>query len=70
MIRAKWSMDGAKTLSEAAKALRDYADELLKLERQGWQLVSEINEDYGHIEKPRAKRRKKRAATSSATASS
>lgn len=52
LIRAKWSFDGAKTLSEAAKMLQDYADYLLALEKDGWQLVHSIEDDYGFITNP------------------
>lgn len=50
-IIARWSMDGAKTLSEAAEKLRIYADNLINLEKEGWQLVQEINDDHGYIAK-------------------
>lgn len=51
VIRAKWAFDGAKTLSAAAGMLRRYADKLEQLERGGWQLADEIDDDYGHIRK-------------------
>lgn len=50
VIRAKWMMDGAKTLSEAATKLRKAADSLEKLEKEGWQLTQPVDEDYGFIE--------------------
>lgn len=51
MIRAKWSMDEAKTLSEAAKLLREYAGYLEELEQHGWQLIDQVEDDYGFIVK-------------------
>jgi hypothetical protein len=51
IIRAKWTMDGAETLSEAAKMLRDFADHLEELERKGWQLDGPVADDYGDIRK-------------------
>ena len=57
-IRAKLTIDGAKTLSEAAQMLKDYADWLLEQERKGWQLVSEVEDDYGTIVKGRRARPK------------
>lgn len=51
IVRAKWSMDGAKTLSEAASLLRCYADNLMDMEREGWQLIQPIEDDYGFIRK-------------------
>lgn len=48
-IRAKWTMDGATTLSEAAAKLRAYADELEQRERDGWQLDGPIEDDWGTL---------------------
>jgi hypothetical protein len=48
-------MDGAATLSEAAGKLRACADDLEKMESEGWQLTGEIADDYGHIEKRKKK---------------
>jgi hypothetical protein len=50
-VRAKWAMDGATTLSEAAAKLVEFADELKKLEADGWQLAAPVNDDYGFIER-------------------
>ena len=38
ILRAKWVMDGAGTLKEAAEYLRSYAQYLEKIEEEGWQL--------------------------------
>ena len=46
-LRAKWSMDGAKTLAEAATMLRAMADDLDKLAAEGWELRAEVADDYG-----------------------
>jgi hypothetical protein len=51
LIRAKWCMDGARTLSEASEILESLANSLRQLERDGWQLVEPINDDYGFIRK-------------------
>ena len=51
IIRAKWCIDGAETLSEAATMLRDFAKYLETLESQGWQLQGLIDDDYGFIAK-------------------
>ena len=50
-IRAKWIMDGATTLSEAASKLEAFAKELRKLESQDWQLTQPVQDDYGFVEK-------------------
>lgn len=52
IIRAKWSFDGATTLTEAATMLRNYADFLDKLYKEGWQLEGLIVDDYGYILHP------------------
>ena len=51
-IRAKWTFDGAKTLAEAARRLRDYADDLEGLAALGFELRDEIIDDYGFIGRP------------------
>ena len=56
-IRAKWSMDGAKTLSQAAKKLRKQADALERMEVQGWQLTGTIDNDWGFCERELPARR-------------
>ena len=52
IIRAKWLMDGAATLTEAAAKLREYADTLDQLARDGWTLEQPIDEDYGLLVTP------------------
>lgn len=56
-VRAKWSMDGAASLSEAAAMLRRYAEWLEELERDGWQLIEPVDDDYGHISNPDPQKR-------------
>ena len=51
IIRAKWVMDGAKTLQEAAEMLRYESGRLLELAEQGWELIQPVEDDYGFIEK-------------------
>ena len=46
-IRAKWVIDEAKTLGEAAARVRQFADNLEAMEAEGWQLVDIIYDDYG-----------------------
>lgn len=52
MIRAKWQMDGASTLAEAADRLEAFAGELRKLHDDGWTLAETIDGDYGHLVDP------------------
>lgn len=49
VIRAKWVMDGASTLSEAAENLRAFAAYLEGMEKEGWQLTAPVADDYGFI---------------------
>lgn len=48
-IRAKWAMDGAATLAEAAEKLQALIEELAYLDRVGWALEQPIADDYGEI---------------------
>lgn len=51
-IRAKWMLDGAATLPEAAQKARDFAGWLESLHDQGYVLRDEIADDYGSCYKP------------------
>lgn len=46
-IRAKWSMDGARTLAEAARMLVRFAEHLERLGAEGWELRDPIDDDWG-----------------------
>jgi len=48
-ICGKWVMDEARTLSEAADELRDFADWLVALEIDGWQLVEPVDGGHAHL---------------------
>lgn len=49
VVRAKWTMDGARTLSEAAARLERQAADLRQMEEDGWQLTGPVEDDYGFI---------------------
>lgn len=53
IIRAKWTMDGAATLAEAAAKLREFADELDQKHAEGWTLQQAIDDDYGFLVPPK-----------------
>lgn len=48
-LRGKNVYDGVKSLSEAATVLRQEAERLEQLEREGWQLVTEVEDDHGYL---------------------
>jgi len=46
-VCVKWVADEAETLTEASLMLRDYAEWLVELELDGWQLVDPIDGGHG-----------------------
>ena len=54
IIRAKWAMDGAATLAEAAARLRERAAELDQLHADGWTLQQPVEDDCGFLVAPPA----------------
>lgn len=52
MIRAKWLMDDATTLVEAAERLEAEAKRLRQLADEGWTLDGPIDDDYGTLVRP------------------
>jgi hypothetical protein len=48
-IRGKWSIEGAKTLTHAARMLRDYAHELEHMRSAGLELAGPVEADYGIV---------------------
>lgn len=51
IVRAKWTIDGAKTLEEAAQKSEAFATELRRLAKDGWELTAPVSDDYGFCEK-------------------
>ena len=51
-LRAKWTMDGAETLAEAAAMLRAEADRIEQLGKDGWTLEGPIDDDWGFLVPP------------------
>lgn len=50
-IRAKWLLDGASTLEEAALLAEQAASALRALAAAGWELAEPIEDDYGFLRK-------------------
>jgi hypothetical protein len=46
-VCVKWVADEATTLTEASLMLRDFAEWLVELELEGWQLVDPIDDGHG-----------------------
>jgi len=56
-VCVKWVADEAETLTEASLMLRDYAEWLLELELDGWQLVDPVDGGHGlHVNDDPAER--------------
>jgi hypothetical protein len=51
IIRAKWLMDGAATLEDAAARAEEFAAYLRTLAAAGYGLYSPIEDDYGFLRK-------------------
>lgn len=50
-IRAKWTIDDAKTIDEAIDKLNDFIAYLKSLKEEGWELRDPISDDYGFLYK-------------------
>jgi hypothetical protein len=48
-IRGKWSIEGARNLTDAARMLRDYAHELEHMRASGLELSGPVEADYGIV---------------------
>ena len=51
-LRAKWTMDGATTLAEAAAMFRREAEELERLAASGFELDQPVADDYAIVVRP------------------
>lgn len=49
IVRAKWSIDGAATLEEAARMSEAFAAELRQLAADGMELEAPVENDYGYL---------------------
>lgn len=52
IIRAKWMLDGAETLADAAERARVAAQQLQQLHDAGWTLQAPVEDDYGTLVDP------------------
>lgn len=51
IIRMKWIADGSKTLDDVIQKLRDQIRLMEQLKEEGWELVREMDDDWGFIKK-------------------
>jgi hypothetical protein len=51
-LRAKWTMDGAQTLAEAAKQVHAFASEIEALAQEGFELGAPVEDDYAFLVRP------------------
>lgn len=49
IIRMKWIADGSKTLDDVIEKLREQIKFIEGLKEAGWELVREMDDDYGFI---------------------
>ena len=49
MLRAKWSLDGCRTLQEVSDKLRRLAQFYEEKQKDGWELEGPIYDDYGYM---------------------
>ena len=50
-LRAKWMLDGCRTLDEVWERLQDQILAFRRMQAEGWELTDEILDDYGFMEK-------------------
>lgn len=51
VIRMKWIADGSKTLDDVIERLHDQIRFIQHLKEEGWELVREMDDDWGFIKK-------------------
>ena len=51
LIRAKWSLDGSKTINDIIEKLYEQIEYFKKMKEDGYELIDEINDDYGYAKK-------------------
>jgi hypothetical protein len=48
-IRGKFMFENAKTLDEVIEMIENFKQYVLELKDEGWELIEEVTDDYGHI---------------------
>jgi hypothetical protein len=52
IIRAKWTLDGCKTLEDCAKAFEEAAESFRRMAKDGLILSHAVEDDYGFVDVP------------------
>ena len=50
-LRAKWMLDGCRTLDEVCQRLQEQIWAFRRMQAAGWELTDEVLDDYGSMEK-------------------
>ena len=50
-LRAKWMLDGCRTLYEVVKRLEEEVDYIKELSKDGWELTGAIEDDWGFLKR-------------------
>jgi hypothetical protein len=51
ILRAKWCMDGSKSLDECVSKLEEFIAYIKELKEEGFELREELDDDYGFLYK-------------------
>ena len=51
LVRSKWVLDGCTTLAEVVDRLRSEIVYYQQLMEEGWELMGEIDDDYGWLKR-------------------
>jgi hypothetical protein len=50
-LRAKWMLDGCRTLYEVVQRLQEEVEYIKQLHQDGWELTSAIEDDWGFLKR-------------------
>lgn len=53
-LRAKWMLDGAKTIEECVDKCKGFIEWLWDMKKEGWELIDAVSDDYGFMKKSKA----------------
>ena len=52
LVRGKWMLDGARSVSELVDRLLDMVERYRKMAREGWELIAPVYDDTGYLRPP------------------